>query len=173
MNRFFDIIVTEHQQSVFGLLFSLLRDRDLAEDVTQETFLVLLRKIGEIDVSRPILPWLLTTARNLAANAQRKLAAERSRFLSGEAAARFWEDLSSPRLGVDWDERLQALRDCRSRLSPDQAEVVQLYYDREQPARSIAATLDAAVSAIHNRLARARKALHDCIQRKLGNMATT
>ena len=72
MDRFFELIVGEHRTTVFGLLFSLLRDRDLAEDLTQETFVVLLKKVDDIDVSQPILPWLLTTARNLAANAQRR-----------------------------------------------------------------------------------------------------
>ncbi|MDF1845225.1 MAG: sigma factor, partial [Rubripirellula sp.] len=80
MDKFFELIAGEHRANVFGLLYSLLRDRDLAEDLTQETFVVLFNKIGEIDVSQPILPWLLTTARNLAANAQRRRKLEQSIF---------------------------------------------------------------------------------------------
>lgn len=120
MNQFFEVIVTEHQQSVFGLLYSLLRDREMAEDLTQEVFMILNRKIDEIDVSRPILPWLLATARNLAANARRKSAKERSLFLHGEAASSFWESFSNPALGADWDAADEASRqECEIQSSMD------------------------------------------------------
>ncbi|MBI2192478.1 MAG: sigma-70 family RNA polymerase sigma factor [Planctomycetes bacterium] len=173
MNQLFELIVTEHQQPVFGLLYSILRDRELAEDLTQEVFLVLLRKIHEIDTSRPILPWLLATARNLAANARRKAASERALFLKGEAAARFWEDFSQPAMGTEWDERIEALRKCRKQLPAEQVEAVKLYYDQAYPASQVASVLNIAVDAVHNRLARARRALHDCLRVKLRREATT
>ena len=167
MDKFFELIVGEHRTTVFGLLFSLLRDRDLAEDLTQETFVVLFNKIGEIDVSQPILPWLLATARNLAANAQRRRRLEQAIFLRGQAVIEIWGQLGDSTLGTDWSDRLSALRECRESLSPPQKEAVGLFYDRGYGCEKIAASLDAATSAIHNRLTRARKALYECIQQKL------
>tara|TARA_B100000809_G_scaffold183305_1_gene181127 strand:- start:1161 stop:1676 length:516 start_codon:yes stop_codon:yes gene_type:complete len=167
MDKFFEMIVGEHRTTVFGLLFSLLRDRDLAEDLTQETFVVLLKKIDDIDVSQPILPWLLTTARNLAANAQRRRNLENTIFLRGQTAIEVWGQLGDSMLGADWDDRLSALRECREGLSAPQKEAVDLFYDRGYGCEKIATALDAAASAIHNRLTRARKALFECIQNKL------
>ncbi len=171
MDRFFEVIVTEHRMTVFGLLFSLVQDRELAEDLTQETFLVLFRKISEIDVSRPILPWLLTTARNLASNAKRHQSVEQQVFLSGEVAAAFWEELGSSELGADWPERFFALQQCRESLSPAQKEAVALFYNEKQSCDSIASRLGTATAAIHNRLVRARRALRECIEQKLGRYA--
>ena len=167
MDKFFELIVGEHRATVFGLLFSLLRDRDLAEDLTQETFVVLFNKISEIDVSQPVLPWLLTTARNLAANAQRRRNLEQAIFLRGQAAIEIWGQLGDSTLGADWPERLKALRECRENLSTPQKEAVDLFYDRGYDCEKIANAIDAAASAIHNRLTRARKALYECIQYKL------
>lgn len=167
MDKFFELIVGEHRTTVFGMLFSLLRDRELAEDLTQETFVVLFKKIETIDATRPVLPWLLTTARNLAANAHRRRKQERATILQGQATVEMWEQLGDTTLGTDWSDRLAALRECRENLSPPQQQALNLFYERGLGCETIATTVDAAASAIHNRLTRARKALHQCIQHKL------
>ncbi|MDF1845096.1 MAG: hypothetical protein P1U77_27090, partial [Rubripirellula sp.] len=66
-----------------------------------------------------------------------------------------------------WSDRLTALRECRENLSAPQKETVDLFYDRGYDCEKIATAIDAAASAIHNRLMRARKALYECIQHKL------
>ena len=167
MDKFFELIVGEHRTTVFGMLFSLLRDRELAEDLTQETFVVLFRKIDHVDASQPILPWLLATARNLAANAQRRRKLEHAILVQGQTAVEVWEQLGDATLGADWADRLSALRECRENLSAPQKEAVDLFYERGYGCEQIATTVDAAAAAIYNRLTRARKALYECIQHKL------
>ena len=124
MDKYLEVIVTEHRDTVFGMLYSLLRDREMAEDLTQDTFVLLTRKIDEIDVSRPILLWLLTSARNLAANACRRRSLEHRIFLQGDGIEHFWERFGSVTLGVDLSERLEALRDCRENMSPKQRDTI-------------------------------------------------
>ncbi len=167
MNKYFEVIVTEHRDTVFGMLYSLLRDREMAEDLTQDTFILLTQKIDEIDLNRPILPWLLTSARNLAANARRRRSLEHRIFLQGDAIEQFWERFGSVTLGVDLSERLEALRDCRENLSPQQRDTIALFYEEHLPCEQIAERQKTATAAIYNRLARGRKALHTCITRKL------
>jgi len=167
VDRYFEIIVNEHRGTVFGLLFSLLRDRQLAEDITQETFLVLAGKIDTIDIARPILPWLLTTARNLAGNARRRCALEHKLFVKGDAAQGIWERLGSSDLGSDWDERLGVLGRCRKELSEPQKKVVDLYYTHGYSSQKIADMLGSAAAAVLNRLSRGRMALRRCIEKKL------
>jgi len=167
MDKFLEVIVTEHRDTVFGMLYSLLRDREMAEDLTQDTFVLLTRKINEIDVSRPILPWLLTSARNLAANARRRRSLEHRIFLQGDGIEQFWERFGSVTLGVDLSERLEALRDCREKMSPKQRDTIALFYEEHLSCEEIAERLKTATAAIYNRLARGRKSLHTCITHKL------
>ena len=49
--------LTENQNRLYGYVYSLLGDHGRAEDVLQETNLVLWRKIAEFDQARPFLPW--------------------------------------------------------------------------------------------------------------------
>lgn len=51
-------------QNVYRFACSLTPDRDLAEEVTQETFLKAMQAIDRFDGQKDILAWLFTIARN-------------------------------------------------------------------------------------------------------------
>jgi RNA polymerase sigma-70 factor (ECF subfamily) len=72
-------LVFANQEPVFRLAYLFLKDAGDAEDVAQETFLRAYRLLQRFDRSRPLRPWLLGIASNLARNrlrsARRYLAA--------------------------------------------------------------------------------------------------
>ena len=53
-----------HFDRVYGLVYRLLGDRTLAEDMTQEVFLKVHRAAHQIDPARDPVPWLVTIAHN-------------------------------------------------------------------------------------------------------------
>jgi RNA polymerase sigma-70 factor (ECF subfamily) len=53
-----------HFDRVYGLVYRLLGDRTLAEDMTQEVFLKVHRAAHQIDPTRDPVPWLVTIAHN-------------------------------------------------------------------------------------------------------------
>lgn len=71
-DRAFEAIVGHYQRSVFGLAWRMTGDAARAEDLAQDVFLRLWRKLGSFDTSRPLRPWLLRLARNVCLNALRK-----------------------------------------------------------------------------------------------------
>lgn len=56
--------VEQYQGPVFGLCLRMVRHRQDAEDLTQESLVRALRSLGHWDRERPFLPWLLTIAGN-------------------------------------------------------------------------------------------------------------
>jgi len=56
--------VERYQGPVFGLCLRMVRHRQDAEDLTQESLVRALRSLGHWDRERPFLPWLLTIAGN-------------------------------------------------------------------------------------------------------------
>ena len=64
-------LVLAHQEAVFRFAYLLLGDPDDAEDVAQETFLRAWRYLARFDPARPLRPWLLSIASNLASNRRR------------------------------------------------------------------------------------------------------
>ena len=62
----FDHIVRSHQRRVFRVLFSLVRDRDLADNLTQDCFLRAYQKRATFRGEASVETWLIRIAVNLA-----------------------------------------------------------------------------------------------------------
>lgn len=60
-----DALVRCHQDRVYGFLYRLTDDRELALDLTQETFLKAFKHLKGFRSEAPLGPWLLAIARNL------------------------------------------------------------------------------------------------------------
>lgn len=65
-------IVLRYQNGVFGLLLRIVRDRELAGDLAQESFLKAYRFLDRFDTSRPLKSWLFKIAHNTALDHLRK-----------------------------------------------------------------------------------------------------
>jgi RNA polymerase sigma-70 factor (ECF subfamily) len=65
-------IVSLYKNPLYAFLKHFLNQRDLVEDVFQETFLQLFTSRDTFDTTRPLRPWLFTIAANKAKDALRK-----------------------------------------------------------------------------------------------------
>ncbi len=68
----FQELVSQYKDSVYGFLRRFLNDRDLVDDVFQETFMQLYVSRDTFDQSKPLRPWLFTIAANKAKDALRR-----------------------------------------------------------------------------------------------------
>jgi RNA polymerase sigma factor (sigma-70 family) len=90
----FEEIVRRHQHVVYNVSLSLMKDRDRADDLAQETFVQAYRKLSRYDARYSFRNWILTICVNLGKNRWRS-SARRRRTL--EAYAREQEAVSHPR----------------------------------------------------------------------------
>ena len=65
-------LVSRYKNGLYAFLKRFLNQRDLIEDVFQETFLQLFTSRDSFDMERPLRPWLFTIAANKAKDALRK-----------------------------------------------------------------------------------------------------
>src|SRR5688500_3067340 len=73
----FEELVRAHQGDVYRVVLRLVRDRQLAEDVTQEAFIRAYRNLGAFRGGSRCSTWLLRIARNAAVDAIRRSARQR------------------------------------------------------------------------------------------------
>ncbi|HPQ39132.1 MAG TPA: sigma-70 family RNA polymerase sigma factor [bacterium] len=68
----FELLMSRHRNQVFGYLVQTCRDRELAEDLYQETFIRVIRAAPGYRKTASFRTWLFTIARNLVIDAHRK-----------------------------------------------------------------------------------------------------
>lgn len=129
-------------------------DRDVAEEVVSETFLVAWRRLD--DVPAPALPWLLGVARNTAANIRRTSSRQDA---SRSELVRLQHLIDTvPGVDVGVADRAE-LRYALERLTPLEREALLLTCWDGLSARQAARVAGCSPSAMYVRLHRARRRL--------------
>lgn len=154
---------TAMRASVLGYLRVVVRDPHLAEDLFQETSLVVLRKIGEFDPAGDLSAWVRAIALNLARNALRK---ERYLHLapSPELLAAIERAHAGP--GGEVDGRLEPLGECLERVEARQRHLLDLRYRRGASLREIAGRTGRSEGAVQVALSRLRQFLLKCVEQR-------
>ena len=151
----FAAVVAGYRRRVFGLAFSILRDRGIAEDVAQEVFVKLWKALDGYDGRAKLSTWIYAITRNAAISAQRKqrrsVSMSEPAVLAEAEAASATEDRAAADDSVLW-RAVAALPDTQRR-------VVTLYYQDERPVEEVAAMLGLPVNTVKTHLHRARARL--------------
>ena len=155
-------LVLAHQEAVFRLSYLLLGDPDDAEDIAQETFLRAWNHLKRFDPTRPLRPWLLSIASNLASNRRRSagryLLALMRAFRNEPASFSSIEEKSAKRMEArDLWKAVQNLRVSDQRI-------VYLRYFLELSVTETAQVLNVPEGTVKSRLSRALERLRGIIQ---------
>tara|TARA_B110001454_G_C12625076_1_gene394507 strand:- start:104 stop:700 length:597 start_codon:yes stop_codon:yes gene_type:complete len=69
-----EYIINKHQQKIFNFIYSKVHDRDISEDIFQETFIKVIRtlKNGVYNEEGKFLPWVMRISHNLVIDFFRK-----------------------------------------------------------------------------------------------------
>lgn len=138
-------------------------DFNIAEDLLQQTALVLWKKFDQYDPSRPFVPWALGIARLEVLNRNRspeKAHALLDADLAEKLAGSYEEE-------ADLERRRQLLRSCVRRLSGSMRDATLLRYEQGSDLEAIGKRLGKSLSAVKVLLHRARLALEECVKRQL------
>jgi RNA polymerase sigma-70 factor, ECF subfamily len=154
--------ITSAQQGLFAFILTLVPNIADANDVLQETNLVLCRKRAEYRATEDFWPWAKTIARyQVLAHLKRQ---HRSRLRFGESLL---SELAQETVVQDLESELLVMDRCIQELAPSNREMLQLRYISELSIADIASRLGRSVGAVYDALYRTRGQLADCIQRKL------
>ena len=138
---------------IVGYLYQLVRDRDVADDLAQETFLRAYRALGRTDPDLAFRAWLYRIATNAARNHLRRQRLLRWLPLGLGAV----EPAPSPGPG-EQIARQELVVETLRRIGTGNASALLLHHHQGLSLRETAAALDLGVNATKVRLFRARKA---------------
>lgn len=140
----FQRIVEAHQSMVFSIALNFFRDRTLAEDVAQDVFLRLYRRLPEIQSPSHLIGWLRTVTSNRCIDLQRR----------GRSTVH--EELDQHEAPGDQTDPLlrRTLRRLVGSLTAPQRLVLTLRYQEDLGVEEIAETLEMPPNTVKSHLRR-------------------
>jgi RNA polymerase sigma-70 factor (ECF subfamily) len=154
-------IVTSQDRSAFEALFLAFAPRiktylmlrgasaDRAEDLAQETLLLVWRRAANFDPGRASLgAWMFTIARNMRIDALRREKSARNYALSIHEPG---VDAATPHTASEAAQTQARLREAVAELPPEQIEIVRLSFYEDKPQAEIAAQLGLPLGTVKSR----------------------
>ena len=162
-------LMTRHQRQIFSYIYALVPKRYDAEDLLQETSLVICEKFDEFEEGTDFVAWACQIAYWRIRYSRQKFA--RSKVIFNQEIV----DAVAQTAGTmikELDSRHEALGNCLQKLPARDRELVLTRYEPgngvEEAARRSGRTLQTAYKA----LARLRKLLLDCVSNQLAGGST-
>jgi RNA polymerase sigma-70 factor (ECF subfamily) len=163
-NKQLMLLMTQHQRRIFAYIYTLVPDRHHAEDLLQETSLVICEKFHEFESGTDFVAWACQIALWRVRAARQKFARSKVIFDQDvlDAVAQTTGELAG-----ELSERHEALEHCLQKLPARDREMILLRYEPgsgvEEAARRAGRSMEAAYKALN----RIRKLLFDCVTSQL------
>ena len=163
------LLMTQNQRRIFAYIYTLVPNRHAAEDILQETSLVICEKFDQFQSGTDFVAWANQIA-------WWQVRAARTKFARSKVV--FDDDVlesvahTAAEMVPELDERHMALRTCLNKLAPRDRELIMTRYEPGNGVPEAARRSGRSVVAAYKALTRLRKLLHDCVSNQLAQQAT-
>ncbi|MFC4991700.1 sigma-70 family RNA polymerase sigma factor [Rubritalea tangerina] len=161
----YPLMIARQQEKLLSYIVSLVGDVDDAWDILQETNLILWKKQSELPEVQNFDAWTYTIAKFQTLRFLKTCKRRRVSYLNNELMEVMAQD--AVEVLDERPERLKALAECSKQLKDKSQLVLGLFYKKKQSVRGITQETGIKESAVKQILARSRKALYQCIEKKL------
>ncbi len=159
----FGVLVEKHQRSVHALAWRKIGDFHDAEEITQDTFLQVYKKLPTLKDPYKFAGWLYVIANRLCLDWIRKknlgIQSLEDTPVEEVEKASYTHHVSEQSEMASSERRREIVKKLLAKLPESERTVMTLHYLGEMTVKEISKFLGISVSAIHNRLYRARKRL--------------
>ena len=164
----FNRLVIEYQDAVFSVVLRMVRNRAVAEDITQDTFISAFRKISSYR-GGIFRAWLFRIARNASLDYLRKRT-RRAETSIDEDIVYFSEtvkdDSADPLADALNAELARLIEHCMGALSVDHRLAMVMVDVEGYQYDEVADSIGVSIGTIKSRLNRARARMRDCVQQQ-------
>jgi RNA polymerase sigma factor (sigma-70 family) len=159
-------LVLRYQNYVFTLVLRFSSNREDAEELAQDVFVKAYRSLADFRGDAKFSTWLYSIARSTCLSFLRKKNLPVS-SLEQERNGRRWEEKLASAVSntAEQKSRKQWVAEAIALLSPDDAQVLTLFYQAEQSLEEIGRILGQEPNTVKVRLYRARQRLKEKMQR--------
>jgi RNA polymerase sigma factor (sigma-70 family) len=159
----FSLIVAQYKKMVFTLALNILKNREDAEEATQDTFFKAYQSLAGFKGESSVSTWLYRIVYHTSISMLRK---RKETTVDLEGLDRMPANISTqPQNGqrLEIQDRKRMIKEALMQLDDDDAFLVLLYYYKEQTVEEIAAITSLSVSNVKVKLHRSRKKLQEIL----------
>lgn len=152
-NEIFEVLLKKEGKKVYNYLLKILRNKEDAEDIMQETFVGFYKKMDAVN-EKAYKSYLFRTAYHKALNFIKKRDKKRDQEINYTEMEHFQSEDNSSK-----EDKNIVVKNALSKLKPDEALLLELQYFQKMSYKQMAETLETTVSAIDSKLVRVKKKL--------------
>lgn len=159
-------LVNRYQNFVFTIVLRYIKAREDAEEVAQDVFVKAYRSLADFKGNSKFSTWLYTITTTSCLTALRKKKLE-VHSLDNEKVFAVADNIDGGMQanGIEQKSRVSMVNEAIQLLSPEDAQIITLFYKGEQSLDEIAQALGKEVNAVKVQLHRARTRLKDKMQK--------
>lgn len=164
-------LLLKYHKRIYGFILTLVPNLSDAEDILQESALVMCRRFREFQSGTSFLAWAITIARNQIYSYRKKQ--------YNHSKLQFNEDVTSELISFTaekiqfMDKRIHALEECLQKLNHNDKKIIEHRYETGAKIRDIARQSGRPEQGLYKSVARIHNLLRLCVERTLSSWETT
>ncbi|MFK5983559.1 MAG: sigma-70 family RNA polymerase sigma factor [Flavobacteriaceae bacterium] len=163
----FGQLVEKYQALVFTIVIRMVRNREEAEEVAQDTFIKAYQSLANFRGDSKFSSWLYSIAYRKALDALRKNKKNSNLELIEDITEGDCSVIENALSFLEAEERKEAIQDCIMKLPEQEAAIITLFYYEEQSIKEIAIIINLTEDNIKIKLYRSRKKLFTLLKQNI------
>ncbi|WP_339894868.1 sigma-70 family RNA polymerase sigma factor [uncultured Algibacter sp.] len=163
----FAILVDRYKDLVYTLTLRMLKNREEAEDVSQDTFIKAYKSMGRFKGDSKFSTWIYRIAYNTSLDRLKKNRKHFNDVAIDEFTEHQVKTMDNALSQLENEERNQAIQKCLAQLPSDDAFMLTLYYFEDQSLDEISKVIGLTPNNVKVKLFRSRKKLATIMKAQL------
>lgn len=155
----FAYLVDTYKNMVFSLAFKMLKNREVAEEVSQDTFIKAFKSLDKFKGDSKFSTWLYRIGYHACLDSIKKNKNHNSSFEINEITFNQIKSVENILEGIERKERAVIMNDCLLKLPEDERSIIWMFYYDELSLKEIIEVTQLSEANIKVKLHRARKKL--------------
>ena len=165
----FRTLVEQYQDFVFSIALKILKNREEAEEVAQDTFVKAYRALGNFEQRSKFATWLYQIAWRTSIDRYRSRPKASRSLDDEETHLQIKDDAATPFQQVKQKNTAAIIKSALAEMKPEDATLITLYYLNEQSVKEISEITGLTLSNVKVKLFRLRTTLKTILESNLKN----
>lgn len=163
----FSVLVNQYKDLVFTLAFKMLKNKEEAEEISQDTFIKTFNSINKFKGDSKFSTWIYKITYNTCLDSLKKGKKDNNIVFIEDFNEYQVKVIENILENIDEKERNQKIQECLQLLPSEEAFLLTLYYFDDQSIDEIAKVIDCNANNVKIKLYRSRKKLASILKEQL------